>query len=46
MTFVPEDGTSDTISTLTITNSGNPMVSGADLFTNGNQLIVTRPDHA
>ena len=40
VTFVPEDGTSDTISNLTITNSGNPLVSGADLFTNGNQLIV------
>lgn len=40
VTFVPEDGTSDTISTLTVSNLGNPVVSGADLLTNGNQLIV------
>jgi autotransporter-associated beta strand protein len=40
VTFVPEDGTSDTITSLIITNSGNPMVSGADLLTIGNQLLV------
>ncbi|HEV3409452.1 MAG TPA: hypothetical protein VG095_04115, partial [Chthoniobacterales bacterium] len=34
VTFVPEDGTSDTIASLAISG-------GADLFTNGNQLLVT-----
>ena len=34
VTFVPEDGTSDTILSLTMSNA-------ADLFTNGNQLVVT-----
>lgn len=34
VTFIPEDGTSDTVTSLTITG-------GADLFTNGNQLLVT-----
>lgn len=41
VTYVPEDGTTDTIQSLTITNSGNVLVSGADLLLNGNQLIVT-----
>jgi hypothetical protein len=34
VTFVPEDGTSDTIMSLTMSNA-------ADLFLNGNQLVVT-----
>jgi hypothetical protein len=41
VTFVPVTGTSGTVSTLTVTNSGNPVLNGADLVTNGNQLNVT-----
>ncbi|MGD9636720.1 MAG: hypothetical protein AB7U97_25785, partial [Pirellulales bacterium] len=33
VTFIPEDGTSDTVSTLTVSNS-------ADLVTNGYQIIA------
>src|SRR5262245_47606290 len=30
VTFVPVSGTSDTVSTLTVTNTGNTLISGAD----------------
>jgi hypothetical protein len=40
VTFVPEDGTTDTITSLLVTNTGNALVSGADLLLNGNQLVV------
>jgi hypothetical protein len=40
VTFTPEDGTTDTITSLLVTNTGNALVSGADLLLNGNQLVV------